>query len=246
MITPPAKAGSFPTRGEIMETNVTLCSIMLNEESFLPIFLENIKDIFQEYVFVDGGSTDRSVEFVEQAGYKVHQIPFKMDFSEQKNNALNLARTKWRMVMDIDETMSKGMRLVMQLLVGSSKLEGHVVSFFRDNYLDGISLDDYPLDFQVRLFDDSVYFQRPVHEIPYYPDKTVVKFFAGRLYHKKDSFRQYRNNLIYELILRGVREIPPMGEGIFNENGRLRKVKLWPGRKIEVLNEYLEGEILNK
>ncbi len=229
-----------------MESNISLCSIILNEEYCLPTFLENVKDIFQEYIFVDGGSTDRSIELVEQSGYKVHQIPFKMDFSEQKNNALNLAKTKWRMVMDIDETMSKGTRLVMKLLVGSSKLEGHVVSFFRDNYLDGISLDDYPLDFQVRLFDDSVYFRESVHEKPYYPDKTVVKFFAGRLYHKKDNYRQARSNLLYELILRGVKEIPPMDEGIFNERGRLRKVRLLPGRKIQMLDEYLEGEILNR
>ncbi len=228
-----------------MENNITLCSIMLNEESFLPIFLQNIEGVFSNYIFVDGGSTDKSIELVEQVGYKVHQIPFKMDFSEQKNNALNLAKTKWRMVMDIDETMSKGMRLVMNLLVGSSRLEGHVVSFFRDNYLDGISLDDYPLDFQVRLFDDSVYFQRSVHEVPYYPDKTVVKFFAGRLYHKKDSYRQARANILYELILRGIREIPPIDQGAFAENGRLRKVLLLPNRQFQVLDEYIDGPLLN-
>jgi 5-(carboxyamino)imidazole ribonucleotide mutase len=34
---------------------------------------------FQEYVFVDGGSTDKSVQLVEEAGYKVHHIPFEMD-----------------------------------------------------------------------------------------------------------------------------------------------------------------------
>ncbi len=228
-----------------METNVTLCAIMLNEEPFLPTFLENIKDVFQYYVFIDGGSVDQSVRMVEQAGYKVHQIPFQMDFGKQKNNALNLAKTKWRMVLDIDETMSRGMRLIMQFLIGSPKLENHVISFFRDNYLDGIPLDDYPLDFQIRLFDDSVYFREPVHERPYFPGKTVIKYFAGRIYHKKDSFRQARSNLLYELILRGVKEIPPPDQGAFNAYGRLRKVKLLPGRQIQMLDEYLNGPLLN-
>ena len=46
-------------------------------------------------------------------------------------------------------------------------------------------------------------------------------------------------------ICRGVREMPPPGEGAFNENGKLRRVKLLPDRQIQVLDEYIEGPLLN-
>ena len=224
--------------------SITLCAIMLNEERNLPTFLENIKGVFPYYVFVDGGSTDQSVKLVETAGYHVYHIPFELDFGKQKNRALNLAETKWRMFLDIDETMSRGTQTMLKCM-DVDKLDGVAVSFFRDNYLDGISLDDFPLDFQIRLFDDTVFYNKPIHEKPDCSEKKVLKFFAGRIYHKKDSYKQYRSNLIYELICRGVREMPPPGEGAFNENGKLRRVKLLPDRQIQVLDEYIEGPLLN-
>lgn len=223
---------------------ITLCTIMMNEEGFLPKFLENIKDVFQDYVFIDGGSSDNSVSLVEAAGYPVFSVPFKMDFAKQKNNALALAKTKWRMVLDVDETMSKGVQEFIRTF-NSSSYYHHTVCFFRDNFLDGGGQDDHPLDFPIRLFDEGVYYEGTVHEMPNYADRTVIRFLGGRLYHQKDSYRQYRANLLYELIRRGITEPPPLDEGAYNDGGRLRKVKLLPGRNIRVLDEFLDGPLLN-
>ena len=224
--------------------SITLCAIMLNEECNLPTFLENVKNIFPYYVFIDGGSTDRSVELVETAGYHVHHIPFELDFGKQKNRALNLAPTKWRMFLDIDEEMSRGIKQLMREF-DDSHYGNHVFAFFRDNFYNGGGLDDAPLDFPIRLFPDDVYYQGNVHEMPIYGSKTLIKFVGGRLYHRKDSYKQARANLIYELIRRGVREMPPSGEGAFSEAGRLRKVRLLPDRQIQWLDEYIEGPLLN-
>ncbi len=224
-------------------SKITLCSIMLNEEQYLPTFLQNIKGLFEDYIFVDGGSSDNSIALVEAEGYKVEQIPFVMDFAKQKNNALNLAKTKWRLFLDIDETMSLGIKKLIKTDI--DPYYHHVFALFRDNFLDGGGQDDYPLDIPIRLFGDDVYYEGTVHEQPIVKDKTIIKFLGGRLYHKKDSYRQFRANYIYELIRRGVKELPPADEGAFNDNGRLRKVKLLPGRKIRILDEFVEGQLLN-
>ncbi|MBU2249195.1 MAG: glycosyltransferase [Gammaproteobacteria bacterium] len=228
-----------------MEDKVTLCSIMLNEEQFLPQFLENVSGVFSDYIFIDGGSTDKSVQIVEEAGCKVHQIPFKMDFGMQKNNALELAKTKWRMFMDIDESLSMGLKVFFKIFKGENLPPSTILAFFRDNYMDGVVQDDFPLNFVMRLFDDTVRYEGVVHEMPQVESRTVARFFHGRLFHRKDSYRQFRANLIYDLIRRGVTELPPLDQGGFNENGRLRLVKLLPERKIEVLDEYLPGEVKN-
>ncbi len=225
-------------------TDVTWCAIRLNEELYLPKFLENVHGIFSDYVFVDGGSIDGSVRLVKEAGYKVNHIPFQLNFGKQKNNALNLAKTKWRMFMDIDEVMSQGIKELVTNFSGDS-FSFHVFAFFRDNFLDGKGQDNYPLDFPVRLFDDNVFYEGAVHEQPNYGNRTLIRYLGGRLFHMKDSFRQYRANLLYELIRRGITVMPPIDEGAFNDGGKLRKVKLLPGRKIQELDEFVEGPLLN-
>lgn len=49
----------------IMKNKVSLCMIVKNEEYYLPKCLNSIKDIVDEIVIVDTGSTDKTVEIAK-------------------------------------------------------------------------------------------------------------------------------------------------------------------------------------
>jgi glycosyltransferase involved in cell wall biosynthesis len=221
-----------------------------NEVFYLPEFLKSIEGIFADYIFIDGGqdgqSDDGSIELIEKAGYAVHYKNWDYNWAETKNYGLSLVSTKWRIVLDTDEIMSRGMKkFVKEFAEGTDPI--YCFAFFRDNFMDGGGQDDSPLDAPVRLFDDRVYYQGFTHEKPLLSGHKTSTFFGGRIYHRKDSYRQARTNLMIELILRGNKRIPN-NKGAFwdSEVGKLRLVNLIPEeRKIEWTNEYVEGPYLN-
>ena len=235
--------------------NITLVVMFYNEVYYLPTFLEGIKDTFFDCIFVDGGedgsSTDGSISMIEKSGYKIYQKEFKYDWAGMKNYWLSLVRTKWRMVLDIDEIMSQGIKKFIYEFNDLSPSSNYCVSFFRDTYMDGGVIDAAPLDFPIRLFDEKVFYRSPsgtVHEqVIIHPTTQIQKFWGGRLFHKKDSFRQARNNLINELVIRGERTVPKNRGAFWNdERGKLQLVELIPeGRQIRLLEEFIEGPYVN-
>ena len=234
--------------------NVSLVVMMYNEVFYLPSFLEGIKDVFRECIFIDGGeegnSTDGSIELVEKEGYKVYPKEFNYDWAGIKNYGLSLVKTKWRLVLDIDEIMSQGMKKFIYEFNDLSPRPDYI-SFFRDTYMNGGVIDAAPLDFPIRLFDERVYYQSPsgtVHEQPIFsPEISIRKFWGGRLFHKKDSYRQARNNLINELVIRGLRKVPKNRGAFWNdEKKKLQLVELVPeGRQVRYLDEFIEGPYFN-
>ncbi len=234
--------------------NVTLVVTMYNEIFCLPTFLEGIKDSFADYIFVDGGedgsSNDGSIELVEKEGYIVYPKEFNYDMATIKNYGLNLAKTKWRLVLDTDEIMSQGMKKFITEF-SEPNPSNYCISFFRDTYMDGGVIDAAPLDFPIRLMDEKAFYKSPtdtIHEqVIIHPTTQIHRFWGGRLFHRKDSYRQAKNNLINELVLRGERKIPK-NRGLFwsSELNKAQFVELIPeGRKVVRLEEYLDGPYLN-
>jgi len=86
---------------------LSCCMIVRNEEQFLPQCLESIKDVVDEIIVVDTGSTDRTVEIAEGFGAKVHHHPWNNDFSEARNISLSYATCDWILIMDADEELER-------------------------------------------------------------------------------------------------------------------------------------------
>jgi hypothetical protein len=76
--------------------------IVRNEERFLEGCLASIRDIADEIVVVDTGSTDRTREIARDAGARVHELAWCDDFAA-RNHALGLARGEWILYIDADE-----------------------------------------------------------------------------------------------------------------------------------------------
>jgi len=84
---------------------ISACMLMKNEESMLPRCLDSIKDLCDEIIIVDTGSTDKSVEIAESYGAKVYHHPWQNDFSLHRNQAHGYATGDWHFVIDCDEEL---------------------------------------------------------------------------------------------------------------------------------------------
>jgi Glycosyltransferases involved in cell wall biogenesis len=79
--------------------------IVRNEEDMLSECLDSIRDIADELIVVDTGSTDGTVDIALRYGARVIKAEWKDDFSSARNLALEHARTIWVLVLDADERL---------------------------------------------------------------------------------------------------------------------------------------------
>lgn len=77
-----------------------------NEELNISACLESIKDIVDEIVIVDGGSNDRTVEFVKKFGAKVVITDNPPIFHINKQKSFDSAKGEWILYLDADERVS--------------------------------------------------------------------------------------------------------------------------------------------
>jgi tetratricopeptide (TPR) repeat protein len=85
---------------------ISLCMIVKNEERFLRTCLESVREVVDEMIVVDTGSTDRTVEIAEEMGALVSHFEWTGSFSEARNQALAKATGDWVLILDADEVLS--------------------------------------------------------------------------------------------------------------------------------------------
>jgi tetratricopeptide (TPR) repeat protein len=105
------KIATRPAREE-RPPRLSLCMIMKDEEEHLPRCLESVQGVVDEIVIVDTGSTDRSVEIALGYGARVLHEDWKGDFAAPRNTAIDAASGDWILVLDADEELVDGERLL--------------------------------------------------------------------------------------------------------------------------------------
>ena len=84
---------------------LTLSMIVKNEERALPDCLASVRDVADEIVVVDTGSTDRTKEIAREAGARVFDFPWIDDFAAARNRALEESNGAWILYLDADERL---------------------------------------------------------------------------------------------------------------------------------------------
>jgi glycosyltransferase involved in cell wall biosynthesis len=76
-----------------------------NEERTVARVLAPVNEIADEVIFLDSGSTDRTVEIAKPFGVRFYHQDW-LGYSEQKNKAIDLASGEWILSLDADEVLT--------------------------------------------------------------------------------------------------------------------------------------------
>ncbi|MBJ9987102.1 MULTISPECIES: glycosyltransferase [Paenibacillus] len=119
---------------------------ILNEETFVPLYLESVAAFADEIIIVDGGSTDGSMEHIARLETKYPiklftmpqtGLPYTEDWneSEVRNFLIGQATGDWIMNLDIDEMMDDRFRDLLPELMANTAVDVYqfpFVNFWRD------------------------------------------------------------------------------------------------------------------
>ncbi|MBF0179010.1 MAG: glycosyltransferase [Magnetococcales bacterium] len=134
-----------------------------DEERFLPLSLPPLRRVADEIVFVDTGSTDRTLEIAGDFGCRILHSPWARDFSTPKNLAIEAAGCAWILNVDCDEVLADDPEWRERILARCRATDRPAWIVTIDNLLaDGGSVPSKA----IRLFrnDPRIRFVNPVHE----------------------------------------------------------------------------------
>lgn len=92
---------------------LSLCMIVKDEAANLPLCLSTVKEVVDEIIVIDTGSTDETIDIATKAGGKVTALAWSDDFAAARNASIEQASQDWILVLDADETLTlKGRQLI--------------------------------------------------------------------------------------------------------------------------------------
>lgn len=166
---------------------LSLCMIVKNEEQSLPKCLGSVKNVVDEMVVLDTGSTDRTPEIAKEFGARVYQFEWCNDFSAARNESLKYVQGDWVLVLDADEILRP--EIVPQIKQAIVQPHYLVVNLVRHE----IGAEQSPYSLVSRLFrkHPAIRFSRPYHamvddsvaqllqkepewQIGYFPDVAIL------------------------------------------------------------------------
>lgn len=168
--------------------------IVYNEEKRIGACLDSLRDVADEIIVVDSGSTDRTVDICKEAGCRVSTRKFD-GFGAQRQYATSLATHQYILSIDADEQLSPALQESIKKLKNEGF--GHRVYMMpRLNFYCGEPVKHcgwYP-DRQIRLFDKRYanWNLRDVSEQVIFRDSVRPQLIDGDiLHHRCENRHQY-------------------------------------------------------
>lgn len=86
---------------------ISLCMIVKDEEDVIGRCLESIKDLVDEIIVADTGSTDKTKEIVSKYTDKLYDYPWRQDFASARNFVFEKALMDYQMWLDADDVLTE-------------------------------------------------------------------------------------------------------------------------------------------
>ena len=168
---------------EAVTPTLSVAMIVKDEEKYLKQCLDSIKDVADEIVIVDTGSTDGTVEIAKTYTDKVFFHPWEDDFSKARNHSLFYCNCEWILQIDADEELVQAdipaLVAVLRRLGPCSEVSSAMVSILSVLSGGGISRSFFP-----RLFRRGrCYFEGIVHNQLVQDGKTAPATEVRLLHH---------------------------------------------------------------
>jgi glycosyltransferase involved in cell wall biosynthesis len=100
-----------------MNSLTSLTLIARNEAGNLPACLASLRDLVDDIVVVDTGSTDDTRAVAASLGARVFDFPWRDSFAAARNEALRHARGRWVLWLDADEVFDEPNRDKLRTLL---------------------------------------------------------------------------------------------------------------------------------
>ncbi|WMJ24051.1 glycosyltransferase [Paludicola sp. MB14-C6] len=141
---------------------LSLCMITYNDEKHLADCLKSVKDIVDEIIIADIGSTDQTTEIATQEGAKVYSVEWKNDFSIVKNLCMEKASGKWVLFLQPNERIKIEQLCLIPTLLDNPNVEAYM--FYMDYHLDNFTLFSPIQSIRLLRNRDIYRFQYPTFE----------------------------------------------------------------------------------
>ena len=141
---------------------LSVIMIAKNSEQYLPVVLRSLRDVADEIVLVDTGSTDTTVEIARNHDCRIFEFPWSDDFAAAKNFGIEQARFSWILNVDTDEVLyDKKAKDILASALLDDTVSAYII--WLDNLFDSGRMAPAK---GLRLFrnDRRIRFTNPVHE----------------------------------------------------------------------------------
>jgi len=156
---------------------ISVCMIIKNEAKVLKRCLDSIKDIVDEIIIVDTGSTDNSVEIALSYTDNVHHFKWIDDFSAARNYSFSFATKDYIYCADADEFLDEINRNKFLELKENLEKDTDIVQMYYKNQLSYNTVYNFDRELRPKLYRRSrnFLFEGPVHEaVPVTDDLKVI------------------------------------------------------------------------
>lgn len=135
--------------------------IVKNEAANLPRCLDSVKDVADELIVLDTGSTDNTVAIAQTYLAQVHSFDWCDDFSAARNAALQFVTGDWVLVLDADEVLQEAIAPALRHIMQQD--DALVVNLLRQEV--GASQSPYSLVSRLFRRHPDIAFSRPYHAL---------------------------------------------------------------------------------
>ena len=150
--------------------SISVCSIFKNEEFFLTEFLDSFKPLADEWVLVDTGSQDRSLDIIDAQGIRCHFFEWCNHFSKARNYSIRKATSDWIFVADADDRIRSEDIEVIRNFLSSTEALAVTLNYVNLSQSDWSSKNPSELNRQVRMVcfrnGYGIEYRGAVHEDP--------------------------------------------------------------------------------
>lgn len=180
---------------------LSLCMIVKNEEEILARCLESPKDLFDEIIIVDTGSTDKTKEVALKFTKKIYDFKWVDDFSVARNYSFSKATSEYIMWLDADDVIESEDLIKLKQL--KHNLKDVDVVMLKYN----ISFDEQNKPtfsyYRERIIknDKTFFWQDPIHEA-IVPHGKIIYNDAGISHRKIKPVEMGRNLKIYQQLIK--------------------------------------------
>lgn len=156
---------------------LSLCMIVKNEAAYLPRCLESVRNVVDEMIIVDTGSTDTTVDIATAYGAKVFYHIWQDDFALARNTALAQAAGVWILALDADEALEEQTQAQLRSVIGQTQADGLRMRI--RNFTSPGELQAYEDMYYTRLFRNKPQFryEQAIHE----QIRTSIERYNGQI-----------------------------------------------------------------